>query len=51
MFAFSKCNVSVHSDSDLAQLYGVPLKRLNQQVRRNQERFPDDFAFTLSAEE
>jgi len=38
-------------DSDLAQLYGVPLKRLNQQVRRNQERFPDDFAFTLSAEE
>ena len=34
-------------DSDLAELYGVPTKRLNEQVRRNQERFPADFAFLL----
>jgi hypothetical protein len=38
-------------DSDLAALYGVPTKRLNQQVRRNPERFPQDFAFLLSSEE
>ena len=38
-------------DSDLAALYGVKTARLNQQVRRNAERFPEDFAFTLTAEE
>jgi hypothetical protein len=38
-------------DSDLADLYGVPVKRLNEQVKRNIERFPDDFAFTLTEEE
>jgi hypothetical protein len=38
-------------DSDLAVLYGVSTKRLNEQVRRNRDRFPDDFAFKLSAEE
>ena len=38
-------------DADLAALYGVTTKRLNQQFRRNQVRFPDDFAFQLSAEE
>ncbi len=38
-------------DSDLADLYGAPAKRLNQQVRRNPERFPNDFAFVLSDEE
>jgi phage regulator Rha-like protein len=38
-------------DSDLAELYGVPVKRLNEQVKRNQERFPADFMFRLSAEE
>ena len=32
---------------DLARLYGVPTKRLNEQVKRNQERFPDDFMFQL----
>ena len=35
-------------DSDLAALYGVKTARLNQQVRRNVGRFPDDFAFTLT---
>jgi hypothetical protein len=38
-------------DADLAELYGVPTKRLNEQVRRNSERFPPDFMFQLSAEE
>lgn len=38
-------------DGDLAQLYGVPVKRLNQQVHRNRERFPADFMFQLSAKE
>ena len=38
-------------DSDLADLYGVKTARLNQQVRRNAERFPQDFAFTLTAQE
>src|ERR1035437_7964047 len=38
-------------DSDLACVYGVPTKRLNEQVKRNSERFPHDFAFRLSEEE
>src|SRR5256885_12851460 len=35
----------------LARLYGVPTKRLNEQVRRNRERFPEDFMFRLTIEE
>ena len=35
-------------DRDLAQLYGVETKVLNQAVRRNLERFPDDFMFELT---
>jgi hypothetical protein len=38
-------------DADLAKLYGVTTTRLNQQVRRNLHRFPDDFAFVLTEEE
>ena len=38
-------------DSDLAALYGVETRRLNEQVRRNRERFPADFAFQLTARE
>ena len=38
-------------DSDLAALYGVPVKRLNEQVRRNKERFPDNFMFQLTGPE
>jgi ORF6N domain len=38
-------------DADLARLYGVMTKRLNEQVRRNQERFPGDFMFRLIAKE
>ena len=43
--------VRVILDSDLAALYGVPTKRLNEQYRRNRERFPEDFAFQVTAEE
>jgi hypothetical protein len=38
-------------DADLAEFYGVPTKRLNEQVRRNKDRFPDDFMFQLSPDE
>ncbi|HQR54425.1 MAG TPA: ORF6N domain-containing protein [Burkholderiaceae bacterium] len=38
-------------DSDLAALYGVETRRLNEQVRRNRARFPADFIFELSATE
>jgi hypothetical protein len=38
-------------DTDLAELYGVPVKRLNEQVKRNRERFPSDFMFQMTAEE
>ena len=38
-------------DSDLALLYGVETKRLNEQVKRNMDRFPEDFMFQLSQEE
>lgn len=38
-------------DADLARIYGVTTKQLNQQFKRNQVRFPDDFAFQLTQEE
>jgi len=38
-------------DRDLAELYGVSTKRLNEQVRRNAERFPADFMFRLTQQE
>jgi hypothetical protein len=38
-------------DFDLAELYGVETKALNQAVKRNIERFPDDFMFRLTMEE
>ena len=38
-------------DSDLAELYDVPTKRINEAVRRNVERFPEDFMFQLTKEE
>ncbi len=37
-------------DTDLAKLYGVPTKVLNQAVRRNDTRFPADFMFQLTTE-
>ncbi|MFC1517470.1 ORF6N domain-containing protein [Candidatus Margulisiibacteriota bacterium] len=38
-------------DRHLAKLYGVPIKRLNEQVKRNTERFPEDFMFQLTKAE
>jgi hypothetical protein len=38
-------------DADLAAVYGVTTKRLNEQVKRNSDRFPDDFLFQLTQEE
>lgn len=43
--------LKVMIDADLAELYGVPTKRLNEQVKRNPRRFPDDFMFQLTEEE
>ena len=44
-------DVKVMLDRDLAELYGVETKRLKEQVRRNIERFPEDFMFELTKEE
>ncbi len=38
-------------DTDIAELYDVTVKRLNEQVKRNAERFPSDFAFRLTNQE
>ena len=38
-------------DKDLASIYGVPTKRLSEQVKRNQQRFPQHFMFQLTNEE
>ena len=40
-----------HLDADLAELYGVETKRINEQVKRNLERFPADFMFQLTDQE
>ena len=44
-------NQKVILDSDLAELYRVPVKQLNQQIKRNSHRFPSDFVFTLTKAE
>ena len=44
-------NQKVILDSDLAELYGVSVKQLNQQIKRNRNRFPSDFVFTLTKAE
>ena len=38
-------------DSDLAKIYGIPMFRLNEAVKRNRNRFPDDFLFRLTRDE
>ena len=38
-------------DRDLAEMYGVETRRLNEQVKRNEKRFPDDFMFQLTERE
>lgn len=44
-------NQKVMINTDLAELYGVTTKRLNEQVKRNINRFPNHFMFSLSQEE
>jgi len=44
-------DVAVILDPDLAAIYIVPTKRLNEQVKRNRGRFPSDFVFKLTSEE
>lgn len=44
-------NQRIILDADLARLYGVTTKAFNQAVKRNAERFPEDFAFQLTATE
>ena len=44
-------NQKVMLDTDLAELYGVETRRLNEQVKRNIERFPEDFMFQLTKDE
>ena len=44
-------NQKVILDADLAELYGIPVKRLNEQLKRNPRRFPPDFLFTLTRQE
>jgi len=44
-------NQRVILDTDLAELYGVPVKQLNQQIKRNRSRFPKDFLFTVTKPE
>lgn len=44
-------NKQVMIDKDLAELYGVKVKRLNEQVKRNKERFPNEFMFQLTKTE
>jgi len=48
---FSVRNVQVMIDSDLAEMYQVTTGRLNEQVKRNIERFPNDFMFKLTENE
>jgi len=48
---FALRGMQVIMDRDLAEMYGVSTKRLNEQVKRNLERFPDDFMFQLTQEE
>ena len=43
--------VQVMLDSDVAELFGIEVKRVNEQMRRNAERFPEDFCFQLSEKE
>ncbi len=43
--------IKVIMDADLAEAYGVPTRRLNEQVKRNRNRFPEDFMFQLTSDE
>ena len=44
-------NQKIILDADLAELYGVPVRQLNQQIKRNRDRFPADFCFVVTTAE
>ena len=44
-------DIPVITDADIASLYGVETKRVNEAVRNNPAKFPDDYMFTLSSDE
>jgi len=44
-------NTKVIVDRDLAKIYGVETRRINEQIKRNPDRFPEDFVFQLTKEE
>ncbi len=48
---YSIRGIKVMLDHDLAEFYGVPTKRLNEQIKRNRGRFPKDFVFQLTKDE
>lgn len=48
---FTIRNLKVMLDYQLAELYGVPTKRLNEAVKRNRERFPQEYMFQLTSDE
>lgn len=48
---FTIRGMQVMLDSDLAKFYGIETKRINEQVKRNPDRFPEDFVFQLTKEE
>ena len=43
--------IQVMLDSDVAELFGIEVRRINEQMKRNIERFPEDFCFQLNSEE
>lgn len=43
--------VQVMFDSDVAELFGIEVRRVNEQMKRNVERFPEDFCFQLNSNE
>ena len=44
-------NHKIMLDSDLAKIYGIPTHRLNETVKRNRDRFPEDFMFQITKDE
>ena len=48
---FSIRGIKVMLDSDIAELYGVETRRINEAVKNNHDKFPDDFLFELTSEE
>ncbi len=48
---FTIRGIKIMADRDLAGFYGVPTKRLNEQIKRNKGRFPRDFVFQLTESE